>query len=213
MAFITWTSAFILAYLIGSIPTAVWISKRYFSMDVREHGSKNAGATNTFRVLGKKAGISVLVIDILKGFLASSLGLIWITLNWFKPAEYTIVVSILLGCAAVVGHLFSIFTSFKGGKGVATFFGVVLYTAPKAALVCCVLFFIILVVFKYVSLSSILASLFFLSLQFISFFNPHGITLVLFGTSIVLVILITHRKNIRRLLKGEENKIYLFKNN
>ena len=203
--------AFLVAYLIGSIPTAVWVGQAYFGIDIREHGSKNAGATNTFRVLGRKAGIFVLIIDILKGWTASCLASILLDMNLIE-VQYLVFFKIALGFMAVIGHLFPVFTWFKGGKGVATFFGVILCVTSKTALACSLLFLVILILSNYVSLSSILSSICFFSLQFFSYFNPEGTLLIIFGLVVFLIILLTHRKNISRLLHGQENKIYFFPN-
>ena len=121
----------IIAYLLGSIPTAVWVGRAKYGIDVREHGSKNAGATNTFRVLGKKAGITVLSIDVLKGFTASFLPYLFNVGEW--QSERLITVQILASILAVVGHVFPVFVGFRGGKGVATSLGVIIGLHPPAA--------------------------------------------------------------------------------
>src|ERR1700761_351473 len=120
-------TALILAYLCGSIPTAVWIGQAFFNIDVREYGSGNAGATNTFRVLGKKAGIPVMLIDILKGWTATNLAfMIGVsTTGAYHSVPFTNY-QLALGIAAVMGHLFPVFAGFRGGKGIATLFGMVL---------------------------------------------------------------------------------------
>ena len=113
----------ILAYLLGSIPTSIWISRSFFNIDIRDYGSGNAGATNTFRVLGIKAGIVVFVVDILKGFLA--VNLIYLTDFYIPDSGDYINIQLLLGIAAMLGHIFPIYAGFRGGKGVATLFGVI----------------------------------------------------------------------------------------
>lgn len=118
------------AYLLGSIPTAVWWGRKYYGIDVREFGSGNAGATNTFRVLGKKAGIPVLIIDILKG--TSAVMLAWLSPYTFESDPY-VNVQLALGVAAVVGHVFPVFAGFRGGKGVATILGVIICITPLRA--------------------------------------------------------------------------------
>src|ERR1700691_3440741 len=130
-------SALILAYLCGSIPTAVWIGEAFFGVDVREYGSGNAGATNTFRVLGKKAGIPVMLIDILKGWTTTNLAyFIGVsTTGAYNSIAFTNY-ELALGIAAVMGHLFPIFAGFRGGKGIATLFGMVLAINLDAALLC-----------------------------------------------------------------------------
>src|SRR5690554_5711205 len=146
----------ILAYLLGSIPTAIWVGKRWYNIDVREHGSHNAGATNTFRVLGKKPGIIVLTIDILKGSLAVLLPFLVLPLDWSD--DHLIHLKIVCGIIAVLGHIFPIFANFDGGKGVATSLGVIVGIHPPAALICIVVFLIVFISTNYVSLGAILAS-------------------------------------------------------
>lgn len=201
-----------LAYLIGSIPTAVWYGKAFHKIDVREFGSKNAGATNTFRVLGRKAGLFVFFIDVFKGWTATLLGNILYLDDriWdYEVAEF----KILYGCLAVVGHILPIFTGFKGGKGVATSLGLGLCMFPAVALICLGLFFIILAISHYVSLGSIIATLAFPLLMFTHWFRPHDYLLIVFGFCAFALVLYTHRKNIIRLINGEENKIYLIPQN
>src|SRR3569833_2876392 len=148
-------SMLIAAYLLGSIPTAVWIGRAFYGVDVREYGSGNAGATNTFRVLGKKAGIPVMLIDILKGFTATYLAhFIGISITG-GPHSNLINYELALGIAAVMGHLFQVFAGFRGGKGIATLFGMVQEVIISAALLCVIIFIIVLLVTRYVSLSSI----------------------------------------------------------
>src|ERR1700748_963613 len=144
-------SALVLAYLCGSIPTAVWIGQAFFDVDVREYGSGNAGATNTFRVLGKKAGIPVMLIDILKGWTATNLAyFIGVsTTGAYNSAAY-INYALALGIAAVMGHLFPIFAGFRGGKGIATLFGMILAVNLPAALLCVSVFIVVLLVTRYV---------------------------------------------------------------
>ena len=199
------------AYLIGSVPTAVWVSKGVFGMDIREYGSGNAGATNTFRVLGKKAGIPVMLIDILKGFTATNLAYFIgvITTGNYHSVVFTNY-QLALGIAAVMGHLFPVFAGFRGGKGVATLCGMVLAIHLQAALLCVVVFIIVLLITRYVSLSSIIAG--FTFLIGVTFIFPRGInSIVIYGMCICTLILVTHQKNIERLLKGKESKVNLFK--
>jgi glycerol-3-phosphate acyltransferase PlsY len=149
-------SLLVAAYFLGSIPTAVWWGKRYYGIDVREFGSGNAGATNTFRVLGKKAGIPVLCIDIVKGTLA-------VLLAHFSPYTFDtnefVNLELGLGIAALVGHVFPIFAGFRGGKGVATILGVVICLTPITSLMVLGVFLIVLLATRYVSLSSMTAGL------------------------------------------------------
>jgi glycerol-3-phosphate acyltransferase PlsY len=204
-------AAVLLAYLFGSIPTAVWLGQAFYGVDVREYGSGNAGATNTFRVLGKKAGIAVMVIDILKGWTATNLAyFIGPTITGPQDAAQFVNYQLALGVIAVVGHLFPVFAGFRGGKGVATLFGMVLAVHFEAALVCVSVFLIVLMISHYVSLSSILAGFSFpFSIVFL-FHSPFK-SILLYGICICILILVTHQKNIERLLKGKESKIYLFK--
>ncbi|MBV2227553.1 MULTISPECIES: glycerol-3-phosphate 1-O-acyltransferase PlsY [Sphingobacterium] len=201
----------ILAYLFGSIPTAVWFGQAFYGVDVREYGSGNAGATNTFRVLGKKAGSIVMFVDILKGWTATNLPyLLDATIVGNHDAPQFVNVQLALGVIAVLGHLFPIFAGFRGGKGVATLFGMVLAIHWPAALVCVSVFIVVLLVTHYVSLSSIMAGFAFpFSVAFI--FKTTVPSILLYGIAICALILVTHQKNIERLLKGKESKIYLFK--
>lgn len=191
------------AYLLGSIPTSVWIGKIFYHTDVREYGSKNAGTTNTIRTLGYKAGIPVFLIDVLKGFFASNL-IIFITNHQLSEVQL-INLQIVLGFASIIGHIFPIFAKFKGGKGVATLLGVFLAIATYPTLLAFTVFVIVLVISKYVSISSIIAGITF---PVFVYFTQNTNSPVLQITSIIISILliITHRKNIQRLLKGEEHK-------
>src|SRR6201995_1460220 len=199
-------AALILAYLFGSIPTAVWIGMAFYGIDVREYGSGNAGATNTFRVLGKKAGIPVMLIDILKGFTATSLAyFIGVsTTGAYGSTSYTNY-ALALGFAAVMGHLFPVFAGFRGGKGIATLFGMVLAIEPHTALLSVCVFIVVLLVTRYVSLSSIVAG--FTYTIGVEFIFPSNKSVVIYGMCMFLLILLTHQKNIERLLKGKESKV------
>jgi acyl phosphate:glycerol-3-phosphate acyltransferase len=194
----------LLAYLIGSVPTSVWIGKSFYGIDVREHGSKNAGATNTMRIFGWKAGITVLLIDILKGWLA--VNLIHVT-NYYIPETGDFVeFQLLLGIAAILGHIFPIYVGFRGGKGVATLFGLVLAINPEPTLMCIGIFIITLIVTKYVSLSSMIAGFAFPAVV-IFVFKTTTPSLVIFSMIIAVLLLFTHQKNIERLLRKEEKKV------
>jgi len=199
------------AYLFGSIPSAVWFGEAFYGVDVREYGSGNAGATNTFRVLGKKAGSIVMFVDILKGWTATNLPhLLDSTIVGVPNSVQFVNIQLALGVIAVLGHLFPIFAGFRGGKGVATLFGMVIAIHPGAALCCVSVFLITLLLTHYVSLSSILAGFTFpFSVAFI--FHTSVPAVLLYGIAICALILVTHQKNIERLLKGHESKIYLFK--
>lgn len=203
--------ALLLAYLFGSIPTAVWIGQAFYGIDVREYGSGNAGATNTFRVLGKKAGIPVMLIDILKGWTATNLAyLIGVSTTGAHHSIAFTNYELALGITAVVGHLFPVFAGFRGGKGVATLFGMVLAIHLQAALLCVAIFILVLLVTRYVSLSSITAG--FGYLIGVTFVFPVYIkSVIIYGMCICVLILVTHQKNIERLLKGKESKVNLFK--
>ena len=197
----------IAAYLIGSFPTAVWYGKAYFGIDVREHGSGNSGATNTFRVLGKQAGIIVMAVDVLKGWTATQAAALLVYADLIY-AEDLILFKLIFGIAAVIGHIFPIYVKFKGGKGVATLLGMVLSVHIEAALLCLLVFVVVLILSKYVSLGSMIAALVFPILLISPKFRPdeHGLVVVIFGFVIFLLVVITHQKNIIRLLHGEENK-------
>lgn len=199
-----------LAYLLGSIPTAVWIGRSMYGVDVREHGSKNAGATNTFRVLGKKPGIMVLSIDIFKGFIAASLVVFLKNLLNDQSNEHLIHLQIVGAIAAVIGHVFPIFAGFDGGKGVATSLGVVIGIHPAAAGICLLLFLIIFISSQYVSLGAISAAIVF-PLVLIFIFKIESTWLMVFSIILSLAVILAHRKNIKRLLTGTENKMNLFK--
>lgn len=197
------------AYLIGSIPTSIWISKSVFGIDIRDYGSGNAGATNTFRVLGPKWGTVVMVSDVLKGVIATSL---YITIPFYLQDELARTnFMIILGLVAVAGHIFPIWANFRGGKGVATLLGMALAIQPTVALLCILVFLITLFSTRFVSLSSMLAGIAFM--VFILFvFNEKETFYRLFAIVVALMVVLTHQKNISRLLKGTENKVPIFKN-
>lgn len=195
------------AYLLGSIPSAVWIGRRFYGIDIREHGSKNAGATNTLRVLGAKAALPVFGIDVFKGFAAVMLS----HLSGYEAGSDAIFnLKIALVAAAVIGHILPIFAKFKGGKGVATLAGAVLGVYPPAVLLCLAVFLLVLLVSHYVSLSSITAGVMF-PLFIVIVFRESYLPLIIFSCVISLLLIFTHRKNIKRLINGNESKIYLWK--
>ncbi len=194
------------AYLLGSIPTAVWWGKRYYGIDVREFGSGNAGATNTFRVLGKKAGIPVLFIDIVKG--TSAVLLAFLSPFVFESNQF-VNLQLGLGIAALVGHVFPIFAGFRGGKGVATILGVVICLTPITSLMVLGVFLIVLLATRYVSLSSMTAGLSFPFFLNIVLKNQNQ-TLLIFSLFVAALLIVTHKKNIARLLKRQETKVNLF---
>ncbi len=199
----------LIAYLLGSIPTAVWIGKISYGIDIREHGSKNAGATNTFRVLGKKPGILVLIVDIVKGFTAVFIPFIFTPFTW--GSEELINIQLVTALAAVFGHVLPVFADFNGGKGVATSLGVVIGVHPIAAGICLLLFMIVFIISKYVSLGAITAAVAF-PLIIIFYFKTDFLWLDLFSVFLSAAVIFAHRKNIKRLLSGEESKMNLFKN-
>lgn len=202
-------SGCVLAYLMGSFSTAVWIGKWFYNTDVRTHGSGNAGATNTFRVLGVKAGIIVMIIDVVKAWGAVRLASFFAggNLSGSKLVEY----EIMLGALAVLGHVFPLFTGFKGGKGVASLVGVIIALySPYIFLIVLSWFILVFVITRYVSLASITGAVLFAVLA-IFVFHEQNIYLIILAALIAIFIPITHHKNIRRLLKGEESKLK-FKN-
>lgn len=200
-------AAFILAYLLGSIPTAVWTGKWLYNIDVREHGSGNAGATNVIRVLGWKTGLPVLLTDLAKGWLATMMP---IYLNSAEPGTATLTnIQIAAGMIAITGHIFPLFAGFRGGKGVATMFGVLLALQPLLTISCMGIFLVVLLITGIVSLSSMTAGLAFPVMLFL-FFDTPSIVFKIFSVIVALALLLTHRKNIGRLLKGEEKKLNIF---
>lgn len=196
------------AYLLGSIPTSVWVGKRFFGLDVREYGSKNAGATNTFRVLGKKPGIAVLAVDILKGLLAVLLPQLFLN----SEIQYNEIVNIKIIAAifVILGHVFPLFAKFKGGKGVATSLGVIFALHPPAAFICLAIFLIVFLISHFVSLGAIVTAICF-PILIVFLFKESSISLIVFAFVIGIAVVVTHKKNIKRLIDGCENKMYLIK--
>jgi glycerol-3-phosphate acyltransferase PlsY len=194
---------FLLAYLLGSIPTAVWVGKWFYGKDIRNEGSGNAGATNTIRVLGIKAGIPVILVDVFKGYLAVFL------MRYFLPegveADIRIYLEIIAGFMAIIGHTLPVFAGFRGGKGVGTLLGVGIALYPVAVWVPVAVFVLVFLGTGYVSLGSILGTLVF---PFVVFFFLHETNPGLIALSVAapLLIMWTHRKNIKRLLAGKENR-------
>ncbi len=198
----------ILAYCIGSIPTALIISRRFFGIDIRDYGSGNMGATNTFRVLGKKYGTMVMVMDILKGVCASGL-YTFLTYYLHHEQERTNLM-VALGLAAVIGHIFPVFANFKGGKGVATLFGMILAIQPIVAICCVGVFLMVLYLTRYVSLSSILAAVA-LPICVLWIWNEKEDTYRVFAIAVSALVLLTHQKNIGRILRGVESRVPILK--
>jgi glycerol-3-phosphate acyltransferase PlsY len=200
----------VIAYMIGSIPTSVWISRGFFGVDIRDYGSGNAGATNTFRVLGSRWGTLVMAIDMLKGVAATSL---YLLLPYYvgSDSEWDRTnLMVGLGLAAVLGHIFPIWADFRGGKGVATLFGMILAMQPLVAVCCVGVFLLVLYLTRFVSLSSILASIAF-AVFILVIFNEREPLYRAFAIAVALLVLLTHQKNIGRLLRGSESKVPILK--
>jgi glycerol-3-phosphate acyltransferase PlsY len=201
-------SGVVISYLIGSMPTALWVGKAFFGIDIREHGSGNSGATNTFRVLGKKAGTAVLLIDVIKGLTAASLVRYF---DFVDPGTVRFVnLQLLFGLSSVLGHIFPIYANFKGGKGIATLLGMVIGIHYLSALVCMMLFIAILFSTRYVSLSSIMAAVAFPLIAILIYKNEEPF-FIAFGIAAAIMVVMTHQKNIIRLVAGNENKAKLLK--
>jgi len=202
------TFLIIIAYLIGSIPTALLISNKFFGIDIREYGSGNMGATNAFRILGPKYGTIIMILDILKGMLAVSLFyfLPYYLSNELERTNFMMA----LGLSAVMGHIFPIFANFKGGKGVATLLGMLIAVQPIVAVCCVVVFLIVLYFTRYVSLSSILGAIM-LPISVLWIWNEHELSYRIFALLVAFIVLITHQKNIGRLIKGDESRIPILK--
>lgn len=197
---------FVLSYLLGSIPTSIWIGKWFYGIDIRQHGSGNAGATNMIRVLGWKAGLPVFIIDVLKSFAA-------VELAYLSPIHSgtTLFINfqIVLGLIALIGHIFPLLAGFKGGKGVAALLGVIITLTTGPALLTFGIFLLVFLLFKYVSFGSMIAGISYPLI--VSFLYPSlSDSFKIASIVMALILLITHRKNIIRLLKGEESKAYFF---
>lgn len=206
----TATTMLVIAYLLGSIPSAVWIGKKYYGIDIREHGSRNAGTTNMLRVLGRRAALPVFVLDVLKGFVAVALlGLLKYDDN--ISDIWLINLKIIAVFAAVLGHIFPAFAHFKGGKGVATLVGAVLGIHPITVLLCFGVWFLVLMITHYVSLSSMIAGCCFPVFVLLAPKIRDSVPLVIFSFVIAGLLVWTHRKNIERLKNGTESKIYIWR--
>lgn len=193
----------LLAYLIGSIPTAVWVGRVFYKVDVRKEGSGNAGATNTIRVLGLRAGIPVIIVDVFKGWLAIYLGALFVYSGF--GTEQFIAFQVALGVASVLGHIFPIYVGFKGGKGVATLFGVGLALFPYSVLTVLGVFLAVFIITKMVSVSSILASVSFPIIVIFLFTIPY-LPLIILAIAVGIFVPVMHHNNIKRILRGEESK-------
>lgn len=201
-------SGIITAYLLGSFSPAVFFGKWFFGIDVREHGSGNAGATNTIRVLGARTGLIVLLVDVFKGWFAVALSDLF---SKGFEAESLPYLKLGFAVAVVLGHIFPLYTSFRGGKGVATLLGVGLALFPAASLIVLAWFLLILLVFRYVSLGSITGAILFPLL--VNFILPGEVPLpfTLLSILVGIAVPLTHLRNIKRLLRGEETRFVLSK--
>ncbi len=198
----------VIAYFLGSIPTALWVSKTFFNIDIRDYGSGNSGATNTYRVLGAKWGTFVMIVDMIKAIVA-------VKLVFFLPFAlendlYLVNMQLGLGLSAVMGHIFPIWANFRGGKGVASLFGMVLGIQPNVALCCVAIFILVLFITRWVSLSSVLASVAFPVFILVIFNEPEHLYRV-FAITVAMLVLLTHQKNITRIFRGSESKASILK--
>jgi glycerol-3-phosphate acyltransferase PlsY len=200
-------SGLLLAYLVGAIPSAVWVGRTFYGIDVREYGSGNAGATNTFRVLGKKPGIAVLIMDILKGFLAVKIA--YLVGDYEPQSPEFIDFELALAVCGLMGHIFPVYVGFRGGKGVATMLGILIGVHPEAALFCALVFVVSFTISRFVSLSSMLAGITF-PVVIMVFYSTNS-SINIFSLAVAIMILVTHQRNIERLLAGEESKVNLFR--
>ena len=206
----------VLSYLVGSIPTSIIVTKLLKGVDIRHYGSGNAGGTNVIRVLGWKAGVLVIIIDILKGYIATMLITKFMTgeipFRNVTPFEDITVIRIIAGCSAILGHIWTAFSGFRGGKGIATAGGVLLGLATIEVLVSIGIFALVFVLSRYVSLGSISGAIAFPLTMFFrhNVFNAYlqGYnTLIFFSIGISLLLLYTHRANIKRLIDGTEHRL------
>ena len=195
----------VFAYMLGSIPTSVWLGRAMKGVDLREHGSGNAGATNAFRVLGKGIGSVVLLLDMLKGFLAVNLALL--QTEFSSGTESWMILRIGLGLLAVLGHIFPVFAGFKGGKGVATITGVALALHPYGALAAMGIYLLVFLFTRISALGSLTAVISY-PLWINLVFRSEFLSLKIFSLFVVVLVLITHRSNILRLLRGEEKSLF-----
>jgi glycerol-3-phosphate acyltransferase PlsY len=196
------------AYLLGSIPSAVWIGRIFYNTDVREKGSHNAGATNVIRVLGLKAGIPVLVLDCFKGWLAVKAATFF---GQDLSSEFLLLMQIVMGAAAVIGHLFPVLAGFRGGKGIATLLGIGIALYPLSVLFVLAIFIIIFLVSGYVSLASIIAAVSFPLLVIFVDIVAYELPLQILSVAVGIFVPVTHHKNIVRLVKGKESRFHLRK--
>lgn len=196
-----------MGYLVGSIPSAVWVGKTFYGIDVREYGSGNAGATNTFRVLGKKPGIAVLIMDVLKGFLAVKLA--YILGDYDSQSPEFIDFELALAVCGLLGHIFPVYVGFRGGKGVATMLGILVAIHPQAALICALAFIVTLYFTGYVSLSSMVSGTLF-PVVIMVFYSTNS-SINIFSLAVAILILVTHQRNIERIINKEESRVKWYK--
>ena len=192
----------LLSYLIGAFPSGFVIGKLFFKKDIRQFGSGNTGATNSFRVLGRPAGFLVTFLDIFKGFITVFFPL-WLPVHADGPISTFFTNGLIVGLFAILGHVYPVYLKFQGGKAVATSAGVVLGVNPILLLILAIIFFIVLKIFKYVSLASIVAAICCVIGSLI--IQDYILLVVSFLVSIILII--RHRSNIARIFRGEEPKI------
>ncbi|HDA3471615.1 TPA: glycerol-3-phosphate 1-O-acyltransferase PlsY [Staphylococcus aureus] len=192
----------LLSYLIGAFPSGFVIGKLFFKKDIRQFGSGNTGATNSFRVLGRPAGFLVTFLDIFKGFITVFFPL-WLPVHADGPISTFFTNGLIVGLFAILGHVYPVYLKFQGGKAVATSGGVVLGVNPILLLILAIIFFIVLKIFKYVSLASIVAAICCVIGSLI--IQDYILLVVSFLVSIILII--RHRSNIARIFRGEEPKI------
>ena len=204
----------ILSYIFGSFPTSILTGQLIKKIDIREHGSGNAGATNVFRVLGWKPALFVIIIDIFKGWFPTYFFSSYIYLN---PTLDLGFLKIIFGFSSVLGHSYTIFAGFKGGKGIGTLLGMLIALFPIAIPLCLIVFILSLIITGYVSVGSIFASIFlpiFLLISPLFGTTPPDFSLIIFSLFIPFFVIFTHRSNISRLKTGDENqfkKIMIFK--
>jgi len=204
---VTLIAAIVIGYLLGSIPTGVWLGKLFKGIDVRKHGSRSTGATNVFRVLGAKVAVLVLLIDIAKGYFACYLAA---GIDFGDSLLYPEQLAIIAGISAIIGHLFPIFARFKGGKGIATGAGLLLFISPLEMGFALVIFILVALITKYISLASIIATSFYCLATICEKYYMHypiQNEIVVMAVFVTALVLFTHRANIGRLLSGTENRI------
>ncbi len=210
----------LLSYLIGAIPASLWMGKIFFKTDIRKHGSGNSGATNTFRILGWKAGVIVLLFDFGKGLLCTTVisqiawnigtGPVQLYSNW----EVDAMIVIFAGVAAVIGHMFPIYANFNGGKGAATACGMLYGIEPVSISISLAVFLIVMITTRYVSLGSIISTAIYpfsqLTLRYGFNWDIDG-SIILFSSVVAIGIIVKHKGNIKRLIEGNENRVRSFK--